>query len=110
MEIEIFERFGMFEVRAAYSLLELLAVAALDLIREQAKKKLLVRQTVLSRLLEGSFKDCKIPLYAAFWYPFGQRRQRPRQSDPVAKAGWKHAGVRGEMSGGGEWSAGSRAG
>ena len=43
-------------------------------------------------------------------YPFGQRRQRPRQSDPVAKAGWKHAGVRGEMSGGGEWSAGSRAG
>ena len=42
----------MLEIGAPDPLLELLAVAALDLVRQQSKEKFLVWKAVLARLLE----------------------------------------------------------
>ena len=62
MEVEVFQRLVVLEVRATDSLLQLLAVASFDLVGrarstelarlEESKQKLLVRQTVFSGLLQ----------------------------------------------------------
>jgi len=50
VEVEVFDRARTFEARATQSHVELLAVAALDLVGEQAKQKLAVREVVVGRL------------------------------------------------------------
>lgn len=52
MEVEVFQRLVVLEVRATDPLLELLAVASFNLVGEESKQKFLVRQTTFSGLLQ----------------------------------------------------------
>jgi len=49
-EVEVLERGGVLEAGAADALLELLAVAAVDFVGEQAVEKLAMREVVVDRL------------------------------------------------------------
>jgi len=49
---EVLERLGVLKPRSTHALLELLAVASLYLVGQQAKQEFFVRQAILSRLLQ----------------------------------------------------------
>ena len=55
MEVEVLQRLVVLEVRTTDSLLQLLAVASFDLVGEESKQKLLVRQTCSSFLKDPRF-------------------------------------------------------
>jgi hypothetical protein len=56
VEVEVLERSCMLEARASQAQLELLAVAALDLVAEQAIEKLAVREVVVDGLAHAQLE------------------------------------------------------
>lgn len=56
VEVEVLERLRMLEVCAADALIELLSVAALDLVGQQTKQEFFIQQPVLSGLLQAKLE------------------------------------------------------